>query len=196
MLTPAEIRSGFYGAYRLLLLDRSGLKWFDFSADGFYRSFLVFLLLLVPLITATATDISLTATTDPNRFAAPVPVIYVVQMASYITGWVAFPTVLALIARPMGLEARYTALIVTRNWSSAIGILAYFVPMLLYLAGVLSLEDISLALMSAFLFNFVYAVMVFRQAGDAPIGLAIGLAVLDIAATILIGTVLERLITA
>jgi uncharacterized membrane protein len=104
--------------------------------------------------------------------------------------------VLGVLVRPLGLEARYSALIVTRNWSSAIGILAYFIPMLLYLFGALSVEDVSLALMSAFLFNLVYGVIVYRLASDAPVGVAIAFAVLDITVTIVIGTTLDRLITA
>lgn len=196
MLTPTEIRSGLHGAVRLLLMDRSGLKSFDFSADGFYRSFLVFLLLLVPLITATATDISLTTSTDPVHYTVSEPIVHVVQMAAYLSSWIVFPAVLALLVRPLGLEARFTAMIVTRNWSSAIGILAYFVPMLLYLVGVLSVEDVSLALLSAFMFNLVYGVIVYRLASDAPVGIAIAIAVLDIAITIVIGTMLDRLITA
>ena len=43
-----EITASIYGAWRLALLDRSGMNWFNHSIEGFWRSFFV-ALLIAPL---------------------------------------------------------------------------------------------------------------------------------------------------
>ena len=46
-----EIFHSLYGAFRLLLLDQGGMRWFNVSITGFYRSFLA--AVLVATVVAT-----------------------------------------------------------------------------------------------------------------------------------------------
>ena len=117
------------------------------------------------------------------------------QVGAFVVGWFAYPLLIAAIADWIGLSKRFVPFIVARNWSAVIGIVPYFVPMLLFLAGAISLDTLGALTLLALAFNIYYAYLVARLAGGANMATAIGLVILDVALTLLIGASADRLIT-
>ncbi|WP_407048544.1 hypothetical protein [Methyloraptor flagellatus] len=194
MFTPGEIRAGLIGSWQLLKGDPRGMTYFDTSIEGFFRSFWVFVLLLVPFAISIGGEykMEIAKFADPRGF--PTIFYIVMQAIAYLVMWFAFPAVLALLARPLGIAERYVPYIVARNWTSTIGTLVYLVPTLLFLADLLSMKALSGHLLFALLFNLYYSFVVTRIAAGTPIGFSIGLVMLDFVLTLLVNTVVERLI--
>lgn len=94
--------------------------------------------------------------------------------------WVAFPIVLALIARPLGVTATYVSYVVTRNWAAPLAAAIMALPLVLAGAGwtgdgltaILSLLALALVL------RFHYLIL--RFALDVAPGPAFGLLSADL----------------
>ena len=106
-----EIIHALYGAFRLLLLDQNGMRWFNLSITGFCRSFLAAALVapayFMTMGSGTADGV------EPDG-------LLLIRTVQYLIGWVAFPLVMILITRLMEWSDRYVAYIVAYNWSSVI----------------------------------------------------------------------------
>lgn len=194
MFTPDEIRAGLIGSWRLLKGDARGMTCFDTSIEGFFRSFWVFALLLVPYAISIAGDYKMQAVraADPAQF--PAGLFLVSEIAGYVLTWFAFPVVLALIARPLGIANRYVPYIVARNWTAPLGTAVYVVPVLLYLFDLVSTRALSGYLLFALLFNLYYSFVVTRIATGAPVAFSAGLVTLDVVLSLLVNALVDRII--
>ena len=118
-----EIFHSLYGAFRLLLLDQGGMRWFNVSITGFYRSFLA-AILVAPIYFLTlgsggsGGSGGFESPGGPD-VAAPTGLL-TVQILQYLAGWVTFPLVMILITRLLELSDRYIAYIIAYNWASVI----------------------------------------------------------------------------
>jgi len=106
-----EIFNALFGAWRLLLLDRDGMNWFNLTIAGFWRSFLA-AVMVAPLYFATL-DMGAEGTSGPDGLLP-------VRTLQYIAGWIIFPVIMIGITRMMDWTDRYVAFIVAYNWSSVI----------------------------------------------------------------------------
>lgn len=129
MLTAGEITAGFYGAWRLAHFDASGMRWFDRSTEGVWRSFLV-AVLIAPgwALILYMHDVSISPPPDLARYVA-------VQAIAYVMLWVTFPLVLSHLAPLVDRQEELADFIVAYNWS-AIPQMALMLP----LAWLLSTE--------------------------------------------------------
>lgn len=127
MLSAGEISAGVYGAWRLAHLDPTGMRWFDRSIEGAWRSFLV-AVLVAP---GWALILYMTAAPPPDlaRYV-------VIQAIAYVVLWATFPLVLAHLAPIIDREEELPDFIVAYNWS-AIPQMALMLP----LAWLLSTEE-------------------------------------------------------
>jgi len=109
-----EITASVYGAWRLALLDRSGMNWFNHSIEGFWRSFFV-ALLIAPLagLMVGFQLINAEEGADTARLVA-------VEVVGYALGWVVYPIAALFVCRLMGLTDYYVGYIIAYNWSHAI----------------------------------------------------------------------------
>lgn len=195
LLSFDEIRAGVVGSWRVLRGDPQGMRCFDCSVDGFWRSFGVFVPLLLPVLVNIAAQrrLHLIRTgMDPRDF--PDVVFVILQIGGFGVAWFGFPLLLAAVAGPLGIAPRFSPLVVVRNWASLIGIVPYFVATILFAAGLLTPQGLGLMSLGAFVFNVFLSYRVARLAAGAPPGLASGLVALDFVFTILIATVADRLV--
>ena len=125
-----EIYRSIYGAWRIARLDPGALRWFDVSADGFYRSFFVMALiapfaLLLLLVVYVADPMTL-----PGEFSDGVSpdiglgpkepgfaVFVVVQGLFYVLDWLGYAALMVPVTMLLGATGGYATYIVVWNWS-------------------------------------------------------------------------------
>ena len=109
-----EIGVSIYGAWRLALLDRSGMNWFNHSIEGFWRSF--FVALLIAPLAALLVGFQLINTEEGSYTAR----LVAVEVSVYALGWIVYPVATLFVCRLMALTDHYVSYIIAYNWSHAI----------------------------------------------------------------------------
>ena len=194
MLNADEIRRSLVGSWALLRGRPDGMNAFDLSVDGFWRSFQVFFLLLPPFVVSLLAERRLILSEIPvpsdefpdGRFA-------VAQLFGFAIDWVMLPLLLAVLARPLAISHGYAAFIVARNWTSLIAVIPFTLPALLYLLDIVTAPVMIVLTLAAMAIVMHYRYQVARIALKAPVGLAIGVVVLDLLLSLLIGEVISRI---
>ena len=114
MLTLAEIGPAIYGTWRLAHFDPDGMRYFDRSITGFWRSFRVSVLAAPFWIIILAVDLaSLPATGGWFRFV-------VAETIGYVILWVAFPLAAFYLTFLTDRQREYFVFITALNWASLI----------------------------------------------------------------------------
>lgn len=191
MLTREEIGRSLAGAARLVALDADGMKFFDVSTSGFFRSFRA-LLLILPLVWAVAVaehKLILTRV-DPAVGVSD----WFVASRFLIAGldWIAFPIVLAFLAPTLGVQRQYAGYIVAHNWTSVLAALLLSIPLVAYGIGLLG-ETAAMIIQLGLLIVWIrFAVFTARVALETNGAVAAGLVLLNI----VLGLVIERAISA
>src|SRR3712207_2049243 len=113
-LTARETVYSLYGAYRLALLDKSGLQYFDSTAEGALRSFYAAVLVLPAYAILMVLrqwdqlgDLSLL------RFLA-------VEAIAYVISWTAYPLLMYHLSGLLDRADHFFAFLCAYNWSSVI----------------------------------------------------------------------------
>lgn len=132
MLRYAEISRSLDGALRLMQGSRTGLERFDTSLEGFWRSFLWIVpaapvyaaLVLSERYKVISERVLVPEQFDETRFAAA-------KLLGLGLEWMAFPLLVALIARPLSFQRRYVPYVVAYNWSTLVAVALVAPPVLL-----------------------------------------------------------------
>jgi hypothetical protein len=113
-LTAREVVYSIFGAYRLAMLDKTGLSYLDRSPEGAIRSFNAALIILpayavlvVLRLWDVLPDVSLL------RFVT-------VEGLAYVISWTAFPLAMFHISGLLDRSERYFDFLSAYNWSSVI----------------------------------------------------------------------------
>ncbi len=193
-MTTADFRVGIEAAVALFLGRPGALARFDVSLDGFWRSFAAIVLVLPSYA------ISLMAIRRGQMQQLPADVVDVpwVGFAAervVVLGldWMALPLVLALLAGRLGIGGRYVPYIVARNWAAPVAAALNAVPALFYAAGLIDEEIAAILTVVVLLVILHYGYRIARQALAVPIGLAIGIVVLDLLLGLLVSETVTRL---
>jgi len=107
-----EVQMAVGGALRLAIGDRRGLKFFDTSIDGFWRSFRAALIcypLYLLLVSFRVTD----AQWEMSGAAS----ILIVETIAYVISWVGFPLLILPVSRQFGRGDRFLSFMVAYNWA-------------------------------------------------------------------------------
>lgn len=143
---PAEIERALTGTVKLMRRDPAGRFLFDTSLDGFWRSFLVIVIALPLLLPAVLADRAyVLAHPEPGAVVVSATVFYLIEAASVLLGWIAFPLVMLPIARWYGLGNRYVSYIAVHNWATLLPLIPFSAAAVLYLVGLISLAGLSMA---------------------------------------------------
>lgn len=142
MPTFAEARSTLEGSIAIARRDPKADRFFDLSADAFWRSFgaIMFIAPVYLIFVLAEARMAAELVTEP---AAPLPgmgVLLVSEMVTLGLDWIAYPLAMYFITRQFGLGTRFVAYIIVYNWSSLLVALVMAPPFLLYAAGFLPAE--------------------------------------------------------
>jgi hypothetical protein len=189
-----EIRRALEGALRLFLFDAGGLRYFNMSIAGFWRSFLA-TLIAAPLIMVVVVlqDALVRATAEPDMAVAPLATKLGVEIFTYPVGVVLFPIAMIGLSRLLKVTDRYVPYIIAYNWSSVVTALIGLFPLLLFATGFADARSSVAALLGINLVIVVYLWFIAR-ASLAVSGLtAAGLVAIDVLLSFLLEGIADQL---
>ncbi len=134
IVTADEVNRSFKGTLDLLHSRSEGLKSFDMSERGFWRSFAAILLTLPAYIISLAIE-RMRIGAVPNGSLLDNLWVDAVVALGHVGGYIALPLAMIFIARRFGLTNRYAPFVIVTNWISVIALLVLSVPTMLLLLG-------------------------------------------------------------
>lgn len=174
MLSLAEIGPALYGAWRLARFDPNGMRYFDRSIDGFWRSF------RVAVLAAPFTGLLIALDLSDRAVAGGWLRVLVSETVAYVIGWVAFPLIAFYLTEFIDRRDRYLGFIVAYNWSSLIQ-LAVILPAALIYHGAILPGALGLAVMyAADIALLIYEWFIVRTALNLPGFGAVGFVAIDV----------------
>ena len=185
MVTGAEVTRAVYGAWRLALLDRRGLDFFDGTVEAYWKSFYA-----AAIVAPAYALLLILRLSEVGTRAGPVA-IAAFEILAYIIGWVAFPLVMIYVCDRIGRFDRYLRYIAAHNWSNLIQIAVFLLATVLakgFLGGAAAVF-LGLAATVAILF---YQWFIARAALEVSGGGAAAIVGLDLLISILINLVSNR----
>ncbi len=189
-----DMRLAAIGCWMIVTGNAAGQTYFDMSIDGFWRSFRwAFVLAVCDTLDAVIGHSTALVGDD-----AALPVNYVLLIAVNIIAslltFFAFPIVVALLAKYMGLSQRYAPYIIVRNWLTVFLSFAVYILELLSYADIFG-DDVRLILVLALYAATLYTgTMNARMLLQTPYSLSFGFALMDFLMAILIGAAAMQLV--
>jgi len=174
-----EVQRALTGAWRLFIGKPDALRYFDTSADGFWRSFRA-IILVTPLYLLTALADRHDLLTDANPaddFSGGA--FWAAKLLSLALDWVTLPILLALLADFIGIRRGYPALIVARNWATVLMLIPFAAIALLDLSGIGTPTTLVLPSLLALIATFRMSYAIARKTLDVGADVAIGFVALD-----------------
>ncbi|SHG94320.1 hypothetical protein SAMN02745157_0039 [Kaistia soli DSM 19436] len=191
MFDPASI-AAIRSAFDLFLGRRDALARFDVSIDGFWHSFrAIFYVLPFFAINAAVehrmmlSDAVVENVSDGAFVAA--------RLVDYGIDWIAMPALLALFAQRLGISRTFAPYIVVRNWALVVMSAPQALVSLLLGFGMLSFEisaAVSMIILGVML-RFHY--LIIRWTLAKSVAFSIGLVAADIALSLVLSEVIDRL---
>lgn len=195
MLTGDEIARSTHAAVALFRGNAQGLRQFDVSYEGFWRSFQVFFLLLpfvgILILSEKAFLLRHLPLIDETF---PSGIFVTSRLAGFALDWVAYPLALAAIAGRLGLARRYVPLVVALNWAALVAAVPAVIPHLMMLLGLVG-EQVG-ALLNLVTLGIIlrYQYMVTKFATAATTGVCVGLVALDFALSLALSTIITAIV--
>jgi hypothetical protein len=188
MAPIGEILSSLFGAFHLAHADPDGMRYFNASHEGFWRSFTA-AILIAPLFA-----ILLTVRYIGGEEAASVFRFSAVEAIAYVISWVAFPLLLFYLTDILSIGAKYIRYIVAYNWISVLQNVVYLPFALLVEAHLL--EGSPAAFIGYILLGLVllYTWFVTRTALEVSNFMAAGLVLVDLLISIFINTLAQGML--
>ncbi len=196
MPSLAEALRALEGSLAIARRDPDASRFFDLSADSFWRSFGAVIYLAPIYLVFTFAEARMAAEIgDPSVTVIPSSgVLLTAEMVTMLLEWFAYPIVIFFLAPQFGLGKRVSTYIIVYNWSS-LGIAIVMLPnFLLYLVGFFPVQMAILVNFGLLLAVFWYRWYIAREVLGAPAATAIGFVVLDVVLGLFIGLSIASLI--
>jgi hypothetical protein len=190
MLNLAEIGPALYGAWRLAHFDAGGMRYFDRSLTGFWRSF------QAALLAAPFAAVLIALHLADMKVAGGSLRIVLGETIAYVIGWVAFPLLAFYLTRLIAREAEYVGFIVAYNWSSLIQLAVLLPSFAVAQSGVLPVGLAESIVLVAQAFALVYEWFVVRTALRLPGFGAAGVVAIDLIVSVLVNGIADLLVRA
>lgn len=184
-----EILNSLLGSYHLALRDTDGYRYFNNTAEGFWRSFAAILVIAPLILILSQIDIELQIQLAEERNEVVAPTIdYGRLIVVMILEWIAFPVAMVFVARALDLSHRYAGYIIVYNWSSILITAALSVPMLLFWIGIAGPSATIALSFVLFLPVFYYRWFIALTALDTTSTIAVSLVILEFLLSLVIAS--------
>ena len=182
-----HIAAALLGALHLARFDAAGIKYFEPTLEGFWRSFwaaglvgpLFLLLLIIKYI-------------QSNGFALVHHIA--IESLAYVIAWVLFPLVMAGLTQQFDCTKNYILFIISYNWCSAIQNGVYLPIAILGYAGMLSSGIANLLALLAITWVVVYTFFIVHTVLKVSRITAFGIVVLDLILGLLLDTATNKFV--
>lgn len=184
-----EILNSLLGSYYLAWRDTDGYRYFNNTAEGFWRSFTAIILLapLIFILSQLEVELQLQLAAERNE-TVDASIDYGRLIVVVILEWLAYPVVMVFVARALDLSHRYAGYIIAYNWSSVLITAAFAVPMLLFWIGIVGPSATIALWFVLFLPVFYYRWFIAITALDTESHVAVGLVILEFALSLVIAS--------
>jgi hypothetical protein len=135
IVTADEVHRSFRGSLDLLHSRTEGLRSFDLSEAGFWRSFSAIGLALPAYVVTVALERHRLGELDPDHPVFGSLWLDALVALAYGASFVALPLAMIGISRRLGLTERYVPFVIVTNWIAVLGLLTLSVPGILLLIG-------------------------------------------------------------
>ncbi|ODN70346.1 hypothetical protein [Methylobrevis pamukkalensis] len=197
MLSPSEIVVSVRAVVDLALGRPNALQRLDTSYAGFWRSFLVAILLApfyVVMALAQREMILESTAMTPDLF--PVERFTATMIVVVVAEYVLFPLGLAVLARPLDLTRRYVPLVVAYNWLKPLVTLPVTLVFALYLGGIIARNTTTDIVMILSWAALGAGFLVLRRILGDRNAVAAGLIVMDFLLSALVGVLFSYMLAA
>ncbi|WP_321499818.1 hypothetical protein [Breoghania sp.] len=193
IFSGAEIRNSVLGVWYLFKGDPEGLRGFDASIGGFWRSFLLVVLIAAPylLITSAQVDVYLEEMVDVPEGGVDLSLVATLLMLAL--NWFAFPLVLAILAAPLGIGQKFVQYIVVRNWVEMVAIVPLAFAALIYKAGIFNSEAFAFVTLFATGMTFFLRFRAAHITFESGIAFAAGIVAFDTMLSIVLEMLAARI---
>ena len=134
IVTADEVNRSFRGTLDLLNSRTEGLKFFDMSERGFWRSFAAIWLTLPAYVVSLAFE-RLRLGLAPDGNLLDHAGLDLLVAAGHVASFIALPLAMVVIARRLNLTGAYVPFVIVTNWINVGGLLVLSVPATLLLLG-------------------------------------------------------------
>ncbi len=166
-----EVRQGLHGAWRLAHGELQAMQRFDVTADGFYRSFGVWIF-VIPIQVLLVLAIAEPGEQDGLALAA-------VEVVLILAAWLIYATASALLLHQAGRGQGFAGFMIAYNWAQLLLTLVVVPIFLLLVLGGLTTGLAALIYWLLQLLIVIYVSVIARAATGAGISLCLALALLD-----------------
>jgi len=135
IVTADEVNRSLRGTVDLFNRRVEGLKAFDMSEQGFWRSFAAIWLTLPVYVVSLAFERLRLGLAHPEGRLLDNLWLDVVVAFGHVASFVALPLAMIWITRRLGLGPRYVPFVIVTNWITVAGLLVLSVPAILLLVG-------------------------------------------------------------
>jgi hypothetical protein len=186
----ANLASNLAGAWAIMRGRADGLTRLDLSLEGFWRSFAAIVLLAPFAVLALISQQRLAAAAGEDPATGGLGL----EAVALLVDWLAFPLVFAILARPLGVGARYVPFIVARNWASVI--IAAMVALVhgAHILGLVPSQFAPVLLLVAVAVALRFSYVIARTTLGVPAAVAIPIVVLDLLISLTVWATLDRLV--
>jgi hypothetical protein len=186
IVTADEVNRSFKGTLDLLNSRAEGLKSFDMSEHGFWRSFAAIWLTLPAYVVSLAFERLRLGLLQPDHPLLDNLWLDVIVAIGHVAGFLALPLAMIWISRMLRVTQAYVPFVIVTNWIAVIGQLVLSVPAMLLLLG---WATPALASM----FSLAFAIIILRLQWFATKA-TLGLSSLNAFGIVLLGIVLNALV--
>lgn len=181
----AETVQSIRSAWRLAMLDPSGMNGFNLTVEGFWRSYLVYLFLFPAYLMMVLTPVRVEAMAMETLVLA--------KLVSFVLRIVASTVLLALLCRLLNVGERFVGLIVAGNWGFVIQIAVWLPIALLASRGLLTGRAGNMLQTAVLIAVLFYAWFITRTALGIGGLAALGVIVADELSSEVISTLIDRM---
>ncbi len=182
----AEVLRALEGSVALIRRDPQASRFFDLSADSFWRSFgaIIYILPVYVVLVLSQRRLLLDATESPEAVSG----MGLLVLEAVILGldWIAYPLAMYFLVRMFDLGGRYASYIIVYNWSTLLVVLAMTPPFMLFVMGLLPLDAVVFLNFVTILAVLWYRWVIASDVLGAPGITAAGFVALDFAMSMVI----------
>ncbi len=192
MVTRTEVAAGFTAAWHVFTGRPKPLAGLDMSADGFWRSFVAPFMALPLYVIHVMAEHRLLVGALPEGADVNEWLFLLTRAAAFLADIAAFPLLMAILAKPLGLAKVYVPLIVIFNWTAPLIAVPLSLPSILLGAGMMGPGGATVLILGALVLTMAWRFRAAKAAlGGAP-GLAAAMVAIDFLLSLVLGETITR----
>ncbi len=193
MLNADDVRRGLTSAWALFLGRREAIRGFDTSFRGFWQSFLAVIFVLPVYVLFVGAERRMILSSQPEGAPFDDVAFALWRLVALAIDWVAFPLLMAALARPLGFAGRYVRLIIAFNWGGPIVAVLMAVPAILLSYAGIGEAGASMLLLVALAAVIRFRFITARAALDCGFGMAAALVATELLLSLVLGQLISRI---